>query len=264
MHRIIFSFGPFSVYSYGLMLAIGFLVALWFAQRRAVKQKLDENKISDLCFYLIVSGVLGSRILYVLLNWRYFRGHLFDIFKVWEGGLVFYGGFILAFLVFIWFVWKNKLSYARVADLMSVPLALGIFFGRLGCFLNGCCYGKISKEWGISFPAKDIPPVFAQQVADGLIKPDAVCSLPVMPTQLYAALHGLVIFFILVWIEKKSRQPWFSFLSFVFMYAIGRFILENFRFYEGQYLFLQLSISQWISLLIAIIALIFIRVRKNS
>lgn len=264
MYRIIFSFGPFSIYSYGLMLAIGFLVALWFAQRRAKNLKLDANKIADLCFYLIVAGILGARILYVLLNWRYFRENLFDILKVWEGGLVYYGGLILGFFVYIWFVWKNKLSFAKIADLMSVPLSVGIFFGRIGCFLNGCCYGNISKTWGISFPAKDIPPVFAQQVADGLIKPGAVCSLPVIPTQLYAALHGLIIFLVLIWLERKERKPWFSFLVFVLLYAIGRFFLENFRFYEGQYLFLRLSISQWISLFIALIALMFILLRKKQ
>lgn len=259
MHRILLKIGPINIYAYGAMLALAFIFGLMLARARARKQAVDEDKITDLCFYLLLWGIIGSRLLYIVLNWQYYRDNLLDVVKVWEGGLVFYGGFILAFLFFLmWFIRNNKQSFLKILDILVAPVALGIFLGRLGCFLNGCCYGRISQRWGMIFPAKDNPPVFSQQIADGLIKPDAVCSLPVVPTQLYAALHGLLILIIILYLERKPRFKGFSFLVFVLLYATGRFFIEFFRFYESNYIFLNFTISQWISMLVMGITLIFL------
>jgi phosphatidylglycerol:prolipoprotein diacylglycerol transferase len=131
---------------------------------------------------------------------------------------------------------------------MAPSLALGIALGRIGCFLNGCCYGAISRNWGISFPARDNPPVFAQQVSDGLIQQQAICSLPVIPAQLYAAVHGLLIFLILIVLERKKRFPGFQFWVLVLFYSFGRFFIEAFRYYDQPYMIGSLTISQIISL----------------
>ncbi|MFH1397997.1 MAG: prolipoprotein diacylglyceryl transferase [Candidatus Omnitrophota bacterium] len=259
MLRILFRLGPLNIYSYGLMLALAFLSGMYLIEKRARKQGLDKNKILDLVFLILFSGILGARALFVIINWDYYRSDLIGIFKVWEGGLVFYGGLILAFFVSIWFLRKNKISFWKTADILSPALALGEAVGRIGCFLNGCCYGLISEKWGVSFPARDNPPAFAQQVFDGIIALTAKSSLPVIPTQIYSALAGLVIFFILLALEKKKRFNGFIFWVFILLYSLFRFMIEGFRYYENNFFVLNnLTISQIISLVLVVISLIFL------
>ncbi len=265
MRRILFALGPLNIYSYGLMLALAFLLGIYLIEKRARKQGLDKNKIMDLVFLILFSGILGARVLFVILNWGYYKSDLAGIFKVWEGGLVFYGGLILAFLVSIWFLRKNRISFWKTADILSPALALGEALGRIGCFLNGCCYGLISENWGVSFPAKDNPPAFAQQVFDGLISPAARCSLPVIPTQIYSALAGLAIFFIILALEKKKRSDGFIFWVYILLYSLFRFVIEGFRYYEKNFFVLgNLTISQAISLALVVISLIFLFKSKKQ
>ncbi|MCU0651175.1 MAG: prolipoprotein diacylglyceryl transferase [Candidatus Omnitrophica bacterium] len=265
MNRILFHLGPLKVYSYGFMLAFAFVLGTILAQSRARKQGIDPNKITDLIFYILVSSIAGARFLYVAVNWQYYKSALMDIFKVWEGGLIFYGGFILALIVAIWFMRRNRLPAWEITDIMAPSVALGIALGRIGCFLNGCCYGIISQRWGLSFPARDNPPVFAQQIADGLIQPQAVCSLPVIPAQLYAALHGLLIFAILIILERKKRFAGFQFWVLVLLYSLGRFFIESFRYYERPYMAGSLTISQIISVvLFSASAFVLIARSKNA
>lgn len=259
MRRILFTLGPVNIYSYGLMLALAFLSGMYLIEKKARKQGLDITKILDLVFLILFSGILGARVLFVILNWDYYRSDPIGIFKVWEGGLVFYGGLILAFFVSAWFLKKNKLSFWKTADILSPALALGIALGRIGCFLNGCCYGLISEKWGVSFPARDNPPAFAQQAFDGLIQPTAKCSLPVIPTQIYSALAALVIFFILLALEKKKNFNGFLFWVFILLYSLSRFVIEGFRYYEKNFfVFGSLTISQAISIILVITSLIFL------
>ncbi|MBU0503623.1 MAG: prolipoprotein diacylglyceryl transferase [Candidatus Omnitrophota bacterium] len=259
MLRILFNLGPINIYSYGLMLALAFLSGMYLIEKRARKQGLNKNKILDLVFLILFSAILGARALFVILNWDYYRSDLIGILKVWEGGLVFYGGLILAFFASVWFLKKNKLSFWKTADILSPALALGEVFGRIGCFLNGCCYGLISEKWGISFPARDNPPAFSQQVFDGLISPAARCSLPVIPTQIYSALAGLAIFCILLVLEKKKSFDGFLFWVFILLYSLFRFVIESFRYYEKNFFVLNnLTISQVISIVLVIISLVFL------
>jgi len=154
----------------------------------------------------------------------------------------------------VWYLRRNRLPFAKVVDIMSPSLALGIFWGRLGCFLNGCCYGVVSDRWGMRFPARDNPPVFAQQVMDGLIPPDAPCSLPVVPAQLYAALHGLVLFVILLFVQRHKKFDGYVFLVLMLLYAAGRFFIEGFRFYERNYFLGNMTVSQAISIILALLS----------
>jgi phosphatidylglycerol---prolipoprotein diacylglyceryl transferase len=263
MHRILFHLGPVTVYSYGFMLAVAFVLGTALAQRRALSRKIDANKVMDLVFAILVSSIIGARALFVALNWQYYRTAPFDMIKVWEGGLVFYGGFILAFFVALWFMRKNALPVWKIVDIMAPSVALGIALGRIGCFLNGCCYGALSGRWGIAFPSRDNPPVFAQQVADGLIQSSAACSLPVLPAQLYAAVHGLVIFGALLFLERYQRFDGFLFWVLVLLYSAGRFFIDGVRYYEPAYMIGFLTVSQVISIGLFIIAMSVLIVRSK-
>jgi phosphatidylglycerol---prolipoprotein diacylglyceryl transferase len=250
--------GGLNVYSYGAMLALAFICGTLLAAIRGHKQGIDKNKIMDLSFYIAISSILGARIMFVALNWGYYFSNPLEMVKLWEGGLVFYGGLISAFIVAVFFLIKNKLPILKVLDIFAAPLALGIAIGRIGCFLNGCCYGKISQRFGISYPAWDNPPAFAQQVTDGLISSHAQCSLPVLPTQLYLSASCLAIFFILWRLEQNRRFPGFLFWVFILLYSLTRFIIEGMRYYEANFMLSGMSISQVISLLLMAVAILAI------
>ncbi|MDD5730061.1 MAG: prolipoprotein diacylglyceryl transferase [Candidatus Omnitrophica bacterium] len=256
MHRILFQLGMFTVYSYGFMLALAFLVGTYLAQSRAGKQGIGPNIIMDLIFYILLSSIAGARIFFVAVNWGYYRFHLADVFKVWEGGLVFYGGLVLALPAAFWFLKKNKLSFWKIADILSPSLAIGVALGRIGCFLNGCCYGKVSEVGGVCFPGAENPPVFAEQVFNGLIPPEARYSLPVIPTQVYESLSAVAIFLILVALERRKRFDGFIFLSFVLLYSLARFVVEGFRYYEPNFILFGglITVSQLISIILAVVS----------
>ncbi|HRZ15012.1 MAG TPA: prolipoprotein diacylglyceryl transferase [Candidatus Omnitrophota bacterium] len=258
MHRIIFSLGPVTVYAYGAMLAVAFIAGALLACRRAHARGIDQNRIVDLVFVVMISSLVGARLLFVLLNWQYYRQAWPDIFKLWEGGLVFYGGLIAAVIAARVYLRNKQLPAGKILDIMSPSLGLGIFFGRLGCFLNGCCYGRISSAWGVSFPATDNPPVFAQQVMDGLISGSAACSLPVIPTQLYDAGAGLILCLVLLAIDRKRRFDGFLFGMLVLLYAAARFITESLRYYEPGAHVAGFTVSQWVSIGLGVWAGIFL------
>ncbi len=256
MHRFLFKLGPFTVYSYGTMLALAFVIGTILAAWRAGKAGVDRDKIIDLIFYILVSSLLGARSLFVALSWDYYSSHFLEIFQIWEGGLVFYGGLILAFVATVWFIKKNRLPFGKVVDILAPSAVLGIAIGRVGCFLNGCCWGKVSYKWGISFPFKDNPPVYAQQVFDNLIPKDALCSLPVVPAQLYESGACLIIFVILLLAERKKRFDGLVFWLFICLYSAFRFTIEYFRYYEANFILGNLTVSQITSMGLFILSLI--------
>ncbi|MDD5669937.1 MAG: prolipoprotein diacylglyceryl transferase [Candidatus Omnitrophica bacterium] len=255
MHRLLFHIGPVTVYSYGFMLALAFISGALLAEYRARRAGIGKDKIIDLTFYILVSSIAGARLLFVILNWDYYKQTPGDILKIWEGGLVFYGGLISGFITALCFLKAHKISVWLAADVLSAPLALGIAIGRIGCFLNGCCYGVISQQWGVCFPSTDNPPVFAQQLRDGLIPPGSLHSLPVIPSQLYSSAACLIIFFVLLFAEKRKKFDGFSFWLFILLYSVTRFIIEGFRYYESNFLFFgTLTVSQIISIALGVVA----------
>ena len=259
MHRIIFHFGFFTVYSYGVMLALAFIAGTLLAERRARKQGFPKDTIVDLSLWMLISAIAGARLLFVIINWEYYRHNMGDIFKIWEGGLVYYGGLVLGFWVTVYYVKKNKLSLWKIADILAPSLALAESIGRIGCFLNGCCYGKIAEQGGVCFPAVGEPPVFTQQLRDGLLSSGALHSLPVIPTQLYSAGASLVIFFILLKAGRRKIFDGFLFWLFILLYSFARFIIEGFRYYESEFLlFGGITVSQGISVLLGIAACFFL------
>jgi len=215
MYPILIEFGFFKIFTYGLLVATGFLVAILLASSRAEKEGLDSQKVLDLCFYVMVSALLGARLLYVIVEYRYFLDSPLEIFKFWKGGLVFYGGLILGVLISLWYLKHNQMPMWKTADLLAPSIALGQLIGRWGCFFAGCCYGKKTDvAWGITFTdPRSLAPL----------------EISLHPTQVYLSLNAVFIFMFLMWLSKRKVFDGQILWSYGILYSIGRFLIEYFR-----------------------------------
>ena len=217
VHPVAFQLGSFTVTWYGVMVALGFLAGLWTASRRCLRDGISSEKILDLGPWLIVGTILGARTLYVISYWHEeFAGKsIGEIFMVWKGGLVFYGGFIGASLACILYVKLNKLPLWKVADSVAPSIALGSVFGRIGCLMNGCCYGReCHLPWAITFPPGSRP---------------APPGIPLHPTEIYDSLLNLVLYLVLARLYRRKKFDGQIFAGYLVGYAICRSIVEFFR-----------------------------------
>src|SRR4030042_882917 len=217
MFPILFRLGGLTIYAYGFFLILGIVVAGILAILRVRKEdlRIPFERLADLFFYAVLSAIVGSRILFVLINFDLYRENPLRIFKIWEGGLVFYGGLILAIGVSIGYMRWYRLPIRKLFDLISPLLALGLFFGRIGCFFAGCCYGKeTSLPWGVIFT-----------------DPNSLARLnvPLHPTQIYEARGSLAIFFFLDWKRKRKAFEGQIFWLFLLLYSAIRFLIEFLR-----------------------------------
>jgi phosphatidylglycerol---prolipoprotein diacylglyceryl transferase len=220
VHRIAFQIGSFSVHWYGILLATGFLLGLWTASRRAGRDGIAPDKVYDSGVWLIVGAIAGARTLYVISYWdRLFESPLFpgapwtEIFMVQRGGLVFYGGLIGATVAGLIYVWKQNIPLWKFADALAPSIALGYVPGRLGCLMNGCCYGRpTSLPWGVHLP--EVP---------------ETQGLAVHPTQIYDASLNLVLYLFLAWLYRRKRFDGQVFASYLVCYALTRSLVETFR-----------------------------------
>jgi phosphatidylglycerol---prolipoprotein diacylglyceryl transferase len=137
MFPILTKFADITIHTYGVMLALGFLLAILVAMRGARRVGLDPNLVMDLSFYFLIAGLVGSRLFYVVGHWEDFRQHPMEMVMFWRGGLVFYGGLILSFIVGVWYVKKHRLNFPKLADVIAPSIAIGQTMGRLGCFSAG-------------------------------------------------------------------------------------------------------------------------------
>jgi len=252
MYPILFRLGQFNFYAYGVLIAIAFIVGLILVTLHARKEGIPFERVVDLFFTILFSGILGSRLLFILVNLDLYRQNPLQIFRIGEGGLVFYGGLILAVSVSFGYMKWHRLPVWKIADLFTPPLALGLFLTRIGCFLAGCCYGKETfLPWGVIF--KD---------------PNSLARLnvPLHPTQLYDAFNGLGIFLLLTWLSGRKAFHGQIFWSFLLLYSITRFLIEVFRGDPRGFLFGDLlSTSQGIGILVAILSLfMLIYLKKGS
>ncbi|HER24005.1 MAG TPA: prolipoprotein diacylglyceryl transferase [Candidatus Atribacteria bacterium] len=265
MYRILFTIGSFSIYSYGLMIALAFITAILFAMKEAKKIGEDPERILDISLYVILGALIGGRLGYVLIYLDYYMKNPLKILYFRQGGLSFLGGFLVAYFLCWLYVRKTKISFWKYADIAAPSIALGIAIGRIGCFLNGCCFGVVSENYGIKFPSLNMPPVYLQQLKDGLIAPGSSCTLPVIPTQIYTSLYGFLIFFILIRMKKHKKYDGFLMLSFFLLYSISRFTIEFFRFYENNYkVFNLLTITQAILIGVVLVSLVFMNILKKK
>lgn len=242
MHPILVHFGSFTLYTYGFFLAMGFLAAVWFSKRNARFYDLKPDDISDLFFVILISGIVGARLLYVIINFDDFRASPLDIFKLWNGGLVFFGGFMGAVAASIVTIRIKNLPFFKTADTIAPGVALGHGIGRLGCFFAGCCYGRQC----------DLP------IAVQFSHPDSLAPLhvPLHPTQIYMVAANLILFLILIFLQRRKRFHGMIFLSYIILYSVFRFIIEFFRGdFRGDFYFEFLSVSQGIGILAIVIAL---------
>ncbi len=193
MHPILFKIGQVTIYSYGVMVAIAFLVSIYLASLSAAKRGINQEKIMDLGLTLLISGIIGARLLYVLTEIEYYRANPLEMVMIWKGGLVFYGGFIAAFVCGWVFLKRNKIPVLKTCDHIVPYLALGQAIGRIGCFLNGCCFGKPTNlPWGMIFPG-------------GSIAGDIYPAVHIHPTQLYSVYTNFLIFAILLLFGKLEE-----------------------------------------------------------
>lgn len=216
MHPIIFDFGWFSLKSYGLMLAIAFFTGIYLAKRQARKEGIDPGFIDYLSFGIIIFAIIGARLLHVIAEQpTYYWHNPLDIVMINNGGLAFYGGFIFAIAFSIYYCRKKKISFLKVADIISPPIAIGLMFARMGCFLAGCCYGKYCDlPWAVTF--KD--PMGAGEIGHAL-----------HPTQIYSSLNGFFIFLILIFMRKYKRFEGQLFFTLLLIYSVTRSLIEMLR-----------------------------------
>lgn len=221
MFPVIARFGPFSFHSWGLMLALGFLAGIAIAYLRANKRGFEPQRVLDLAVVTIIAGVVGGRLAFVVAHLPDFKEFPLEVFAVWRGGLTFYGGAILAFIAGVVYVKRKGLKVWEVADIIAPSLSFGLFLGRVGCLLNGCCFGKpTSVPWAIVFPQGS----YADQVFES--------GIHIHPTQVYSSLAGLAIFFLLLLMERWWRFNGSLFWRFVILYSLWRISVDLFRYYE--------------------------------
>ena len=252
MLPILLKLGPITIRMYGVMVVIGFLLALRLIMVQIRRRQLPQDQVLDLVLYMMLAGFAGARFSYVIFNLSYYAAYPFEIFKIWQGGLVFYGGFVAALGALYWFCRKNEgFSFWAMADLFAPAVALGHTFGRIGCFCAGCCYGLPTNAfWGVKF-------FHAQALAP--------LNLRLHPTQLYEAGGTFGIFVFLYWLYHRSLPEGEISGMYLFLYGLLRFHIEFLRGDDrGGYL-IWLSPSQWVALLsIAIgIGLLMSRHRKQ-
>ena len=232
LFRIPTPFGDFPVFGYGAMVLLGVLSGLWILRRGARRRDLDPDSLSDLTVVLVLFGIIGGRAWY-LIQFReqvYASGDWFETFRLWRGGLVLYGaigGGLLGFALMQ--RWRNYGPWRDLLDLIAPALALGIAFGRLGCFLNGCCWGAVCPEdWPLAaiFPPGS-PPSFDH--GDGSLP-----SPTLHPTQIYSSLMGAALA-ILLWKlgSRLAARPGRTFSVFLCLYAVGRALIETIRSDHG-------------------------------
>ncbi|MBW1867421.1 MAG: prolipoprotein diacylglyceryl transferase [Deltaproteobacteria bacterium] len=245
MHPVLLNLGKFSIYTYGFFVAMGFLAAIWFATREAKRCGVDHEKIMDLSFYVLIAAIVGSRLAYVATVPGEFAANPLDMFKIWKGGLVFYGGFVGAMLTAIIYLRARHLPIWKTGDIIAPALALGHFLGRIGCFFAGCCYGKTCElPWSITFhdPASLAP-----------------INIPLHPTQLYSSAGNLMIFLVLLLVRRHRKFEGQIFWLYVLLYGVTRSVIEIFRGdYRGGGIMGVLSVSQTVGCSFAIVAVVML------
>ena len=269
MRRILFEIPlpflhrSFPVYSYGFMLMVAFLWPLPSHAGGPRKKVSTPTRLQTLGFMLSVQEFWGARVFYIIQFFGDYRGNLLSIFKVYEGGLVYYGGLFAAIVTLFIFVKKHRLSFLNILDIVTPSAALGLGFGRIGCFLNGCCFGKIAPHipWAIQFPRTmdktgmvDGSPAFLHQYELGFVRLSDAHALPIHPTQLYSFLADVALFFILSVFFKYRKRNGEVFLLFGIIYPIIRFCMEALRS-DNPLFFNLFTIAQIVSISMFVVSI---------
>jgi phosphatidylglycerol:prolipoprotein diacylglycerol transferase len=213
------AWGPMSLPTYGALLAIAFLVGLWIVARQARREGLDPVVITDLAVWALIGGLLGARLLLVIVDWDHYWSNPRELWGLLRSGGVFYGGLIGGIGVGVWYVLRHNLSVWRVADVAAPAVVLGQAIGRLGCLAAGCCFGKPTDvAWAVTF--RDA------QAARELATP---VDTPLHPTQVYESMAAALVFAFLLWLAPRKRFHGQVAAAYVILYSASRFGIEFFR-----------------------------------
>jgi len=233
--------GPLTLHTYGVLLAVAFLAGLWVASRQARRAGLDPGRITDMAVYVLIAGLVGAKLLLLVVEWSYYSANPKELFSILQSGGVFYGGLLAALPVAWWYARRHDLDGWKTADVLAPAVVLGQAVGRLGCFAAGCCYGRPTDvAWAVTF--RDVT---ATRTVGTPI------DVALHPTQLYESLACLAILGALLWMAPRKRFHGQVVLAYVVLYAVARFVIE---FYRGDvargFLFGgALSTSQFVSIL---------------
>jgi phosphatidylglycerol---prolipoprotein diacylglyceryl transferase len=217
----LFHLGRFSLPTYGFLVSLGVLIGLWISVRNAERLGIDGDKAWNLGILVVLFGIGGAKVLYIINEWGYYKAHPGEIFSIatLQAGGVFSGGLLAAFVAAAWYVRRNHLPPLGTCDAFAPGLALGHAIGRLGCFAAGCCYGKPTHHWwGVTFTN----PLASQITGTPL-------HVPLEPTQLFESAVELANFFILMWLLRRRKFDGQILGAFMFIYGVARFFLEFLR-----------------------------------
>ena len=264
MHRELLRIGNFSIHSWGVMVALGFLLGFWYALRRAKKMNFPQQHIYDISIVIMVCAIIGSRAWYVLTHLDEFRGNWLDVINPFQSGgfgisgMAMVGGVVGAIVSALLFCVIRRINFFEIADIIAPTFLLGMFVGRWGCFLNGCCFGRpCNLPWCVVFP---------QGSPAGYVFPHT----KIHPTELYEAFIDLFMFILLIKLEKKHRNfvGWSFWMTFL-LYGLGRAIVDYWRWYEPQeivvkYLGGNLSVHGAIALGVAALSAIMLIIKPGK
>jgi phosphatidylglycerol:prolipoprotein diacylglycerol transferase len=254
MYPELFSIGPVTIHTYGFFVALGLVAGVLVTIKIGKSQGISAQQVMDMGFIMILSGIIGSRLGYIIIDFSYYSTHPLDIFKLWQGGLVFSGGLIAVVLVILWYARRHDFSLWQIGDLWSPAAAIGQSIGRIGCFMAGCCYGRPTDvPWSVVFTDS---------------RSLAQLNIPLHPTQLYSSLSGLIIFIILMLLNAKKKFKGQVFLWFLILHSTGRLLIERFRGdHRGFILESRWSVTQLMTILIligSVVTLYIVKSRKEK
>lgn len=251
------------VFGWGLMVFIGFSTGTLLATRRAQREGLPSDIIWDLATWLFFPGILGARLYYLIqygdrifvgppsINW------IFSAINLSQGGMVLYGGLIGGAIGYFSFCYFRRIRPLALADIIVPSVFVGVGFGRIGCLLNGCCYGAMTTvPWAIQFPRNSA--TFESLLEKHLVDPDAVCTPPLQPTQIYSSIDGFLIAAITAWYFSRRRRNGEVLAVALLIYPVTRFCLEMLRADEVGQLKTNLTTAQLVSIVLFTVNLGFL------
>jgi phosphatidylglycerol:prolipoprotein diacylglycerol transferase len=249
--------GPFTLHTYGVLLAIAFLAGLWIVSRQAKRAGLDPSRVTDLAVWVLIAGLVGAKLLLLGVDWRFYSRNPRQLLGIFQSGGVFYGGLVAGILVAWFYIRRYKLPGWRTADVLAPGVVLGQAIGRLGCFSAGCCWGKPSHlPWAVTFTDLNA----ARQVGTPM-------DIPLQPTQLYESFAAFLILFFLLWLARRKTFPGQVALAYVTLYSVVRFGLEFLRgdVERGLWFDRTLSTSQIVAIVLVVaVAIVYPRLRRRG
>jgi len=241
----------FPLLIFGLFLSVSFVVAIIMVKDESRRMGCDSDRMQDLCFWLLIAAIIGSRLLYIAANPTEFVSDPLEVFRIWNGGIAYFGGIMAAVIISIVFINKMRMPLGRTYDTLTPAIAIGHFFGWLGCFFSGSCWG---------YPS-DLPWLVKIAYPDAVASPTASLH----PTSLYLATSHLVIFCILLYVKERRRFSGQMFWLYAMLYGISRFVIEALLGNKGELAAVDLFVRPVTSLSVAITALaMLIYLNRNA